>query len=153
LLENPLKADRSIPDAVVIVPFHTTRNKLVVIKEFRVALGDDQYGFPAGLVDDGESIEQAAQRELREETGLRIDQIIRTSPVVYSSSGLTDESICLVFADCSGRPTTAYNEASEDIEVLFFSRRDIRQLLNRSDIKFDIKTWLAMDGFTRQEKR
>ena len=47
------------PDAVVIVPFHTRKNKLVIIREYRVSLDGYEYGFPAGLVDDGESVEQA----------------------------------------------------------------------------------------------
>jgi hypothetical protein len=42
------------PDAVVIVPFHTVRNKMVIIREYRVTLADYEYGFPAGLVDNGE---------------------------------------------------------------------------------------------------
>ena len=46
-----------LPDAVVIVPFHVQRNKLVIIREFRVPLGDYQYGFPAGLVDEGETVQ------------------------------------------------------------------------------------------------
>ncbi len=46
-----------LPDAVIIVPFHVQRNKLVIIREFRVPLGDYQYGFPAGLVDEGETVQ------------------------------------------------------------------------------------------------
>ena len=33
------------PDAVVIVPFHTVRNKMVIIREYRVPLDDYEYGF------------------------------------------------------------------------------------------------------------
>ena len=65
---NPLEKDHTKPDAVVIVPYHRQEKKLVMIKEFRVALGGYQYGFPAGLVDKGESVEEAGKRELFEET-------------------------------------------------------------------------------------
>ena len=54
------------PDAVVIVPFHTVKNKMVILREYRVPLNDYEYGFPAGLVDRGESVEQATRRELME---------------------------------------------------------------------------------------
>jgi len=56
---NPLEHDQSSTDAVVVVPYHKNEGKLVLIKEFRVALGDYQYGFPAGLLDKGESVEDA----------------------------------------------------------------------------------------------
>ena len=62
----------TLPDAVVIVPFHTAENKIVVTKEYRIPLADFEYGFPAGLIDEGETIEQASRRELKEETGLDI---------------------------------------------------------------------------------
>lgn len=35
------------PDAVVIVPFHTGRGKIVITREYRVSLAGDEYGFPA----------------------------------------------------------------------------------------------------------
>ena len=84
------------PDAVVIVPFHTPENKIDITREYRVPLADYEYGFPAGLVDDGESIEQAARRELKEETGLTLTRVIDISPPIYSSAGMTDESVVMV---------------------------------------------------------
>ena len=48
------------PDAVVIVPFHKDKKKLVVIREYRVALAGYEYALPAGLIDAGESIETAS---------------------------------------------------------------------------------------------
>jgi ADP-ribose pyrophosphatase len=83
------------PDAVVIVPYHTSENKIVITREYRVALADIEYGFPAGLIDDGESIEQAVRRELKEETGLDLTRVINTSPALYSSAGMTDESVAM----------------------------------------------------------
>ena len=49
---------------------------MVIIREYRVPLDGYEYGFPAGLVDNGESLEQAARRELMEETGLRVGELI-----------------------------------------------------------------------------
>lgn len=51
-------------DATIIVPYHPQSDQLVVIREFRISLGDYQYGFPAGLLDPGEDIKIAAAREL-----------------------------------------------------------------------------------------
>ncbi len=135
------------PDAVVIVPFHEDENKLVLIKEFRVPLQGNQYGFPAGLMDPGESIEQAGRRELFEETGLQVTRVIKQSPAIFSSSGLTDESISLLYVRCKGIPSTRLNESSEQIDVMMLSREDAKDLLTKSDLNFDVKSWIVLDRF------
>ena len=135
------------PDAVVIVPFHTPENKIVITKEYRVPLADYEYGFPAGLVDDGESIEQAARRELKEETGLTLTRVISISPPIYSSAGMTDESVAMVYIECSGKPSTALNTASEAIEVELISRSQASRLCEDPALKFDAKAWLVLSKF------
>jgi ADP-ribose pyrophosphatase len=135
------------PDAVVIVPYHTDTDRLVIIREFRVPLADYQYGFPAGLVDGDESVTAAAERELYEETGLTLTQVHRVSPPIYSSSGMTDESVCMVYADCTGTPSNSANTASEDIQALLVSPDDAARLCADETAKFDVKTWLVLAVF------
>jgi ADP-ribose pyrophosphatase len=147
---NPFEREDNKPDAVVIVPYHIQEEKLVMIKEFRVALDDYQYGFPAGLMDKGESVEQTGKRELFEETGLTLTRVLKKSPAVFSSSGMTDESVSLVFVECDGHPTTRFNEASEEIEVLMLSRDQASDLLSENKIKFDVKSWLVLNTFASQ---
>ena len=138
----------SIPDAVVIVPYHTSRKKIVITKEYRVPLADYEYGFPAGLVDTDESIQQAARRELAEETGLRLTRFLKVGPPVYSSAGMTDESVSMVYAECEGEPTTAQNEGTEDIEVIFVSAREASRLCAQGSNKFDAKAWLVLLNYS-----
>ncbi len=137
------------PDAVVIVPFHTSENKLVITREYRVPLADYEYGFPAGLVDDGESVEEAVRRELKEETGLTLTRIIGNSPPVYSSAGMTDESVSMVFIECSGRPSTAGNTASESIEVDFVSPSQAARICDNPALKVDVKAWLVLYNYSK----
>ncbi|NOX35823.1 MAG: NUDIX hydrolase [Deltaproteobacteria bacterium] len=149
-LSNPLVQDYTRPHAVVIVPFHKTQGKLVIIKEFRFALGGYQYGFPAGLVDKCESVEKAGKRELFEETGLTVTSVLKKSPAVFSSSGMTDESVSLLFAECEGCPTNRFNEASEDISVMMLSRKQASDILLDKKIRFDVKFWIILDTFSSQ---
>ena len=139
------------PDAVVIVPFHTVRDKMVIIREYRVPLDDYEYGFPAGLVDDGESVEQAARRELMEETGLTVSRFIKVSPPIYSSAGMTDESVAMVYVKCEGEASVSANTDSELIEILFISSDEALDLLKDTTLKFDAKSWLAISQFAEKD--
>jgi ADP-ribose pyrophosphatase len=142
-----ITGEYNTPDAVVIVPFHTAAAKLVITREFRVPLGDYEYGFPAGLVDNGETIAQAARRELMEETGLRLTRCIKISPPLYSSAGMTDESVSMVYGECDGQPSTEGNTGSELIEVQLINRLQAAQMCRNPALKFDVKAWLVMAEF------
>ncbi len=141
--------DNRRPDAAIIVPYHRSQGKLVVIREFRIPVGDYQYGFPAGLLDPGEDLATAAGRELFEETGLTLEKVYRYSPAIFSSAGISDESISMVFAEVSGSPAIDNHQDSEEIDIFLMDRQEVRDLLRRSDIIFGARAWLAMDAFVR----
>ncbi len=147
-----LTQDFSKPDAVVIVPFHKEKNKLVIIKEFRVPLGDYQYGFPAGLMDEGETIEQTAKRELYEETGLSVTHVIKSGLPAFSTSGMTDESVSMVYVECNGFPSNKNNESSEDITTIMVTPAEAHELCHDSQVKMDIKTWLVLSFYAETKK-
>jgi ADP-ribose pyrophosphatase len=135
------------PDAVVIVAQHVRWPKIVVTREYRVALGDYEYGFPAGLVDAGETVAAAAHRELHEETGLKLIRLLRESPPVYSSAGMTDESVAMVYVECDGEPSAEASHDSELIDVLFVSPAEAGRLCSDASLKFDAKAWLVLSHF------
>lgn len=137
------------PDATIIVPYHREQQKLVVIKEFRVPVGDFMFGFPAGLIDPGEDMAVTAGRELHEETGLDLVRVYRHSPAIFSSAGITDEAISMVFAEVTGTPSIRHNSDSEDIAIYLMDRKEVRDLLAKTDIVFGARAWLAMDAYVR----
>ncbi len=61
--------DRAGSDGVVIIVPVTEVRELILIRQFRVVLGNYAIEFPAGLVNPGEGLIEAARRELIEETG------------------------------------------------------------------------------------
>jgi len=147
-----LSGGLQIPDAAIIVPYHRREDKLVVIREYRVPLGEYQYGFPAGLLDPDETLDVAAKRELHEETGLHVVTVYRHSPAIFSSAGITDESIALVFVEVDGKPNLQQNSDSEEIELLMIDRHEVQTLLQRDDILFGARAWIVMDAFSRMGK-
>lgn len=63
-------------DGVAIVPIDVNRNVLL-IKEYSAGSNSYLYTLPGGRINDGESPEVAAMRELREETGHRALRMIK----------------------------------------------------------------------------
>jgi len=139
--ERPIE-DVDTADAVVIIATVEVAGdrKLVVTKEFRVPIWDYEYGFPAGLIDDGEDIEQTIRRELKEETGLELVTIKHVSKPVFSSAGMTDESCHMVLVEAKGQPSSRWLDHTEDIEVFLLDVEGIRDLL-ASDKKIAAKAW------------
>jgi len=119
-------------DAVAIAALHidkeTKKVKLVVVKEYRIPLGGYYYGLPSGLIEEGMTVEETIEKELKEETGLDIITIDEISPPVFSSAGLTDESSVIAYVSCTGVPSVAGNEESEDIEVLLLDLDELEKL-------------------------
>jgi len=126
-LKKQLYAGKEQPDAVVICA--TLGKKIVVTREFRTPLGGYEYGFPAGLVDEGETVPLAAARELLEETGLHVDKIVFGSPSLFSSAGMTDGAVQIVCVTAIGKVDTSGAEPDEDIEVILMSRNEAAKLL------------------------
>jgi len=141
--------DFALPDAVIIVPLHAASGKLVIVREYRPPLAGNEYGFPAGLVEAGESVADTAARELEEETGLRLKRVLRISPPVFSSAGMTDESVAMAFVECEGEPKERAGVGSEQIDVQLVTREEADTLCNDKALKFDAKAWLVISGFAR----
>ena len=129
------------PDAVVIVPY--IGEKLVITKEYRFSLEDYEYSFPAGLIDENETPEEAARRELKEETGLDIRNIRHISPMLYPSSGLTNESVVIIIADVDGEITQDNLQGGEIIETFIMDKNQIRELY-QNNVRFNERLWLIL---------
>lgn len=132
----------TVANAVVIVPLlkDGRKRKLVTIKEFRIPMGDYEYGFPAGLIDPGEDLVKTVKRELKEETGLKAGRILITSSPVVSSAGLSDEAVQYVFVECTGTPDTSHADGPEDITVDILDLDGVAKL-RKSGSKIGAKAW------------
>jgi len=151
--ENPFV--KSEVDAVIIVPIIMKKgveNKLAITKEFRIPLMDYEYGFPSGLIDEGETVEEAVRRELKEETGLDVIRVLETSNIVYSSAGLSDESCIIVFVKATGEISDEGQEDTESIETFLMDIFDIKNLLEDKTKKIGGKAWGILWYYLRNRR-
>ena len=121
------------PDGVIIYAVHKgEEDRIVMVRQYRYSIGDYIYELPAGLVDPGEDYRVTAAREMMEETGLTfkpVDHEECYSEPFFTTIGMTDESCRTVFGEAFGKPTNAYLEESEDIEVVFVDRKQAKEIL------------------------
>ncbi|XP_051007310.1 ADP-sugar pyrophosphatase [Acomys russatus] len=124
-------------DAVSIIPVlqRTLHYEcIVLVKQFRPPMGGYCLEFPAGLIDDGESPEAAALRELEEETGYKGD-VAECSPAVCMDPGLSNCTTHVVTVTINGddaqnvRPKPKPGDG-EFVEVISLPKND---LLTRLD--------------------
>ena len=69
------------PDSVVLILTDESGEHILVSREYRMAMAQWIYNFPAGLIDPGESPEESAKRELWEETGLEVEVVAAVGPL------------------------------------------------------------------------
>ncbi|WP_451918101.1 isochorismatase family protein [Adlercreutzia rubneri] len=150
--EAALKTLRSTgapdPDAVCIVPL-LPDGSVLLEREFRYPLNSWCVSLPAGLIDAGESLEEAVARELSEETGYRLrDDIapaVRPLPQPgFSSTGLTEENVQVVFAqvEAAGK---ARPDSAELIEPFTVARADLRAFLDANQLPIGTRCQLILE--------
>lgn len=132
------KFKNGFPQGVGMVAFSKDKTKILMQKEFRMATNEWVYNFPAGLIDEGETPEVAAKRELKEETGLDLIEIIKTLPPSYASQGTSDEMMSVVICKVDGDIAES-NHVDEEIEARWFTKDEAKQLLD-SGAFFSVRT-------------
>lgn len=116
------------PDAVVIICTDETDEHILINKEYRMAVGDFVYNFPAGLIDPGEHYEESAKRELWEETGLELYEINDFIGPSYSAVGFSNEINVTVVGKARGEFAKSTSTV-EEIEAGWYTREEVRELL------------------------
>jgi ADP-ribose pyrophosphatase len=107
------------PGASAIVPFLSDPAgedpQLLLIRQYRYAAGGYLYEIPAGRLDPGESPEDCARRELREETGCTAGHVDHLYTML-TTPGFTDERIHVFIATELTHGQTQH-ETDEFVEI------------------------------------
>ena len=126
------------PDGVIMYTLYgEKKDRVVLIRQFRIPLGGYLYEFPAGLVEKGEDYREAAVREMHEETGLTMTAI-NADPMYeaprFTTAGLTDEACCMVYGYASGEPSRKYLEEGEEIQIILADREEVKRILREEKV-------------------
>lgn len=131
---------------VAIVPV-TAEGEVLIIRQFRPAVNGYVIEFPAGLNDKGETLEEAARRELLEETGYSAGELIflAEGPI---SSGSSGETLTVYLAKGLEFKGIDQKDETEDIEVLKIPIAELYDrltLLNAQGNAIDLKIFGLME--------
>lgn len=133
-----LKTRKNTPDGVIIYSLYgENQDKVVLIRQYRCPLDGYIYEFPAGLVDEGETLEEAGVRELKEETGLDFVPVPAKDMFCkpfFTTVGMTDESCGTIYGYASGVPSKAGQEESEEIEIVLADKAEVRRILKEENV-------------------
>ncbi|EEX38047.1 ADP-ribose diphosphatase NudE [Vibrio metschnikovii] len=116
--------------AVMMVPI-TAQGDLLLVREY--AAGTERYelGFPKGLIDAGESAEQAAVRELKEEIGMGADRLIPLKEVVLAPSYFSSRMTLFIAQNLYS--DQLIGDEPEPLEVIRWPLAQAEELLTHLD--------------------
>lgn len=151
-------------DAVVVLPYDPVRDHVVLIEQFRAAalMNHDRawmIELVAGLIEDGEDLEDVARRELKEESGLDTQAPLLPITSVYSTPGFCSERFHMFCAKVDSLQATGLHgleDEHEDIRVFSLGFPEAMKLWQAGRMPNTPATigllWLALHREKLQQK-
>lgn len=130
---------------VSIVAYY--EDKLLLLREFRMAVNRKIYNLCAGMIEEGESIEECIQRELYEETGLRVKKILDILKPSFSAVGISDIKTQIAFVEVEGE-LEDHTSDNEEIEAAFYTKEEVMELLETEE--FSSRAQMAAYFFVKK---
>lgn len=129
------------PGSVVIVPI-TAAGEIILVRQYRPAIGRWAWELPAGTLEDGEPPDKAAIRECHEELGLVPGRVEKLG-AFFPTPGYCDEEMHVYRATGLREPgnqdEAAQQDEDEDIEPQAFAVDALRAMIGSGEI-IDLKT-------------
>ncbi len=105
----------------------TAENRVLFVKQYRPAIGKEIIEIPAGLIEEGEEPEEAAERELEEETGYRAEGLEKLAEF-YTSPAFSDCKIH-IFRAHNLKKTAQSLDEDEFLECIEIDVDECRKIL------------------------
>ncbi|MFO0414485.1 MAG: NUDIX hydrolase, partial [Bacteroidota bacterium] len=136
------------PDWVTAVAF-TKENEIILIRQYRHALGETVIEIPGGCVDaSDQNLEEACARELLEETGYRFEKMEYLCKT--SANPSTNSNLMHIFLATGGEKIAEQKlDEAEDIEILLLSIDQVKQLLRSNQLLQSMHVTALLYGLNR----
>lgn len=122
------------------------KSRILLVRQYRLPANQALWELPAGKTDEGETVQQAAKRELIEETGVRAKKWKKLVSF-FPSPGYVEEKMTIFLAT---ELTQGESQPMEDerIETRWFTKKELRDMIASNKI-VDAKTMIGFLYWTR----
>lgn len=122
--------------------FPLLKENVIVIQQYRYAVSDWCLELPCGAIEEGETADQAATRELQEETGCLADNLVFLGDC-YARAGISDCRVYFYLAEC-GRIAEEMPDPTEQIKIRSIPLADFDKVVDSGEFSqlMGITCWL-----------
>lgn len=117
--------------AVAIVPIKAD-GRVVMVRQYRIAVDEELLEIPAGLMDSGEEPLETAKRELKEETGYTAQTWTHMTEF-YPTAGFCNEYIHIFMAEGLTPGETCFDE-TENLEIEEYSMQELFDMIKTGEL-------------------
>jgi len=130
------------PGSVVLLPVPRD-GTVILVRQYRYAVGRDLWELPAGSLKPGEDPLEAARRECHEEVGL-VPRRLELVTTLWPTPGFcTERMLFYRCTDLTRPPTTAPQDEDEHVVPHTFTLEELRDLIRSGEIA-DMKTVVGL---------
>ena len=128
--------------SVVLLPIPKP-GSLILVKQYRYAVGRDLWELPAGSLNEGEDALEAAARECHEEIGLLPRQIELLSTLWPTPGFCTEKMLFYRCTDLVQPAEAAHQDEDECLEPHTFTFDEVRAMIGTGEVA-DMKTVVGL---------
>ena len=142
-IDSPEQLGKKVSEVSIVA---YSKDKMLLLREFRMGANKYVYNLCSGMLEEGESIEECIERELYEETGLKVKRIVDVLNPCFSAVAISDIKTQIAIVEVEGEIDPHLSD-NEDIVAKLYDRKEVEALLEKEE--FSARSQLAAYYFSR----